>query len=285
MQTAIKKFIIIPLLFLATISLSQTTSEPYLKSCKDITDPKARTECSKNKFAELLKEEFDKSGNFVPSNGTINIDLELTISTRGIIRIANYQSNYKIEKSLLSAITNIGYKVLMQPAIKDDIKVEQNVKYDIYLENYLPKGLGPRIIPQEQNDEPKRIPPTYEPAPEIFKVVENMPRFPGCENLDYSDREKEICAQDLMLEFLYDNLNPTQNGYDADIDGMHVLQFIVNEDGSLSNFDFVRSLGCKQCEDSIINVLKSMPTWIPGAQRNRKVKVLYTLPVKYKKNN
>jgi len=37
---------------------------------------------------------------------------------------------------------------------------------------------------------------------EIFKVVEQMPRFPGCEDLKASDKAVENCAQQKLLELV-----------------------------------------------------------------------------------
>ena len=38
---------------------------------------------------------------------------------------------------------------------------------------------------------------------EIYKVVEVMPRFPGCEDMDGTEEEKRNCANQQMLAFIY----------------------------------------------------------------------------------
>ncbi len=119
---------------------------------------------------------------------------------------------------------------------------------------------------------------------EIFKVVEEMPRFPGCEDQGLSDKALDDCAKNKMLEFIYTNIKFPATARQNKIQGMVVVQFVVNEDGKVSDFKIVRSIG-GGCDEATLDMLHTMAdthTWIPGKQRGKAVKVLYTLPVKFK---
>ncbi len=119
---------------------------------------------------------------------------------------------------------------------------------------------------------------------EIFKVVEEMPRFPGCEDQGLSDQALEDCAKNKMLKFIYTNIKYPAIARQNKVQGMVVVQFIVNEDGKTSDFKIVRSID-GSCDDATLDMLQTMAdkhTWIPGKQRGKAVKVLYTLPVKFK---
>ena len=119
---------------------------------------------------------------------------------------------------------------------------------------------------------------------EIFKVVEEMPRFPGCEDQGLSDKALDDCAKNKMLEFIYTNIKYPATARQNKIQGMVVVQFVVNEDGKVSDFKIVRSIGGR-CDEATLDMLHTMAdthTWIPGKQRGKAVKVLYTLPVKFK---
>ena len=119
---------------------------------------------------------------------------------------------------------------------------------------------------------------------EIFKVVEEMPRFPGCEDQGLSDKERVDCAQGKMLEFMYKNLKYPASARASNIEGMVVIQFVVNEDGRLSDITLRRAVG-GGCDEAALDMIQSMAdlhTWIPGKQRGKAVKVLYTVPVKFK---
>lgn len=115
----------------------------------------------------------------------------------------------------------------------------------------------------------------------IFKVVEEMPRFPGCEAFNGSNREKEECAKQKMLEFIYENLTYPTIAKNSGVQGVCVVQFIVEKDGSISNGKIVRDIG-DGCGDASLYVVNSMPKWIPGKQKGKAVRVQYTLPLKFK---
>jgi len=119
---------------------------------------------------------------------------------------------------------------------------------------------------------------------EIFKVVEQMPRFPGCEDKEY-EKEKEDCAKSKMLEYIYNNLVYPEEASLKGIEGQVVLQFIVETDGSITDIKVVRDIGseCGQAAMEVVESWNSMPErWRPGHQRGRPVPVLYTLPIKFK---
>lgn len=130
---------------------------------------------------------------------------------------------------------------------------------------------------------PPPPPPALE-VKEIFKVVEEMPRFPGCEDL--SDKEEKIkCSQKKMLEFIYSNIKYPDFARTNNIQGTVVARFVVDENGKIGQSEIVRDIGggCGQEALRIVNMMNDLPqAWIPGKQRGRKVKVYFNLPVKFK---
>lgn len=126
-------------------------------------------------------------------------------------------------------------------------------------------------------------PPPPPPKPvveEIFKVVEQMPRFAGCEDLAGSDAEKKTCAEKKMLEFVYEHIKYPNVARENGIEGMVVIQFVVASDGAIQDARIVRDIG-GQCGEEALRIVKMMPKWIPGRQRGKPVKVLFNLPVKF----
>lgn len=115
---------------------------------------------------------------------------------------------------------------------------------------------------------------------EIFNVVEEMPRFPGCEEIgDRNDREK--CAQTKMLEFIYKNLKYPKAAATENIEGMVVVKFVVGKDGVLFNPEIIRAIG-GGCDEEVLRVVNQMPKWIPGKQSGKHVNVQFNLPVRFK---
>jgi protein TonB len=142
-----------------------------------------------------------------------------------------------------------------------------------------------------QIDKPAPPPPPPPPPPpmpastEIFKVVEEMPRFPGCEEEDMDKRQKTQCANKKMLEYVYTNLSYPQEAKDNGIEGTGVVQFVVQKDGTLSDIKIVRSIG-HGTDEEMLRVMNKMSKdgiiWIPGKQRGKPVRVMFNLPIKFR---
>lgn len=58
--------------------------------------------------------------------------------------------------------------------------------------------------------------------------------------------------------------------------------FVVEEDGSLSNFNIAKNTP-KEIGEEVIRVLKTAPKWIPGKLNNATVRSSYTLPITIEK--
>lgn len=147
-----------------------------------------------------------------------------------------------------------------------------------------------RSVPVSNKREDAPPPPPPPPPPpepeveEIFKVVEEMPRFPGCEEMAETIKEKKACADKKMLEFLYENLQYPQLARDNNISGTVVIQFVVEKDGTIKDARVAREIGGSCGEEAlrVVNMMNEMPErWIPGRQRGRSVKVLFSLPVRF----
>lgn len=98
-------------------------------------------------------------------------------------------------------------------------------------------------------------------APQVFKFVEQMPRFDG--NLDDYKRAK--------LRY------PASQAADSSTH-TPVVQFVVNEDGGISRIEVVRSGGAA-FDAAATAFVRGMPTWIPGKQQGKAVKVYMTLRI------
>lgn len=118
---------------------------------------------------------------------------------------------------------------------------------------------------------------------EIFKVIEEMPRFPGCEHIEVKYKKIE-CAEDALIQYIDSNLTYPVEALDAGIEGKAYIQFVVNDDGSMSDVELVRDLegGCGQAALDMVNKMKEEIIWISGKQRGVPKNVLFTLPVEFR---
>jgi TonB family protein len=94
-----------------------------------------------------------------------------------------------------------------------------------------------------------------------------MPEFPG--------------GTKSLMKFLNENLAYPEEARKNGIEGKVVSQFMVNEDGSLTDLKIVKGLGYG-CDTEVLRLINLMPPWNPALQHGKTVKVIYTLPVVFK---
>ena len=65
------------------------------------------------------------------------------------------------------------------------------------------------------------------------------------------------------------------------IQGKVIIQFVVDRDGTITDPVVVRSVD-PYLDKEALRVIKAMPKWTPGMQRNQAVRVKYTVPVTFR---
>lgn len=118
------------------------------------------------------------------------------------------------------------------------------------------------------------------------KQAEQVPRFPGCEDM-VSIGEKNECANKKLLEYVYSSLNYPAEARKKRIEGRVTLRFAVTKDGKIENVEVLRDIG-GGCGEEAKRVIESMNNltqkWIPGSQNGKNVNVWFTIPVIFKLN-
>ena len=88
-----------------------------------------------------------------------------------------------------------------------------------------------------------------------------------------------------MLEFIYKNIKYPTIARENGVEGVCVIRFVVEKDGTISEPEILRNIGAG-CGEEALRVVKKMNTlpqkWTPGKQRNSPVKVRFNLPVRFK---
>ncbi len=169
-------------------------------------------------------------------------------------------------------------------AVPEDILPDDQPDYiDIFLQ---PDTIFEAPAPVKK--EPTYVPPPPKieepPGETIFVVAEDMPRFPGCEELA-TKKEKEACATTKLLEFIYKNIKYPPIARENGIEGTVVISFVVEKNGKIADAKVLRDIGgsCGQEALRIINLMNQQnQTWRPGMQRGVPVRVQFNLPIKFK---
>lgn len=119
----------------------------------------------------------------------------------------------------------------------------------------------------------------------IYKVVEVMPRFPGCEQLDTTLAVLNECAQASLLNFIYQNVRYPLEARQQNIEGTVVLTFVVEKDGTISNLQVIKDIG-GGCAGEALRVVGAMNEigirWKPGLQGGEVKRVQFNLPVRFR---
>ncbi len=121
--------------------------------------------------------------------------------------------------------------------------------------------------------------------PELYKVVHEMPRFPGCEDPTMTRPEKKSCAETKLMEYVQGNLVYPEVAKSEGIEGKVYLQFVVEVDGYLTDINVVRDIGggCGETAKELVEGMNDMDDyWTPGRNNGEPVRVLYTMPVRFR---
>ena len=84
-----------------------------------------------------------------------------------------------------------------------------------------------------------------------------------------------------LNEYLGNNLHYPNDAIESGIEGRVIVKFVVNEDGSISKVEVVKSVN-PSCDKEAARVVTTLPKWNPGIQDDRFVSVYFTLPISFK---
>ena len=113
-----------------------------------------------------------------------------------------------------------------------------------------------------------------------FAVIEEVPIYPGCEDLPDKEAKKK-CLSSNVTRFIQSKFN-TELASELGLDGRQriAVQFRIDKHGNV--VDVRARAPHPMLEAEAINVVSSLPKMTPGKQRGRPVGVLYSLPILFK---
>lgn len=103
-------------------------------------------------------------------------------------------------------------------------------------------------------------------AGEIFMIVEEMPEFPG--------------GQEALQRYLASSVRYPVIAQENGIQGRVYVQFVIDQTGAVTNATILRGVD-PSLDREALRVVQAMPKWKPGKQRNRAVRVSYTVPINF----
>ena len=111
-----------------------------------------------------------------------------------------------------------------------------------------------------------------------FAVIENVPVFPGCENLQ-SQEERKACFNEKVQEHIKANFTYPPAALEMGITGRVYLQFVIDSKGRVTG---IQKRGPdKLLEKEAERIIASLPRVKPGEQRGKAVSVKYSIPINF----
>lgn len=101
----------------------------------------------------------------------------------------------------------------------------------------------------------------------IYDKVEVMPEYPG--------------GAAAFMRYLAQNVKYPTVAQENGTQGIVVVQFVVDADGSVTNAHVITSVD-PYLDEEALRVIKSMPRWTPGKLNGKPVRVKYTTPIKFR---
>lgn len=88
-----------------------------------------------------------------------------------------------------------------------------------------------------------------------------------------------------LKRYLAENIKYPQTAVEMGLEGKCYLQFVVSENGYISNVKVKKGVtDCPECDQEAMRVVKNMPKWTPGKLNGRAVNSTFSLPVSFKLN-
>ena len=102
---------------------------------------------------------------------------------------------------------------------------------------------------------------------EIFTIVEQYPSYDG--------------GDIAFVKFVQKNLVYPEKARRMGLEGRVFIQFIVEIDGSLTDFSILKGI-MGGCNEEALRVMKESPRWLAGKQRGRSVRVQMIIPITFR---
>ena len=102
---------------------------------------------------------------------------------------------------------------------------------------------------------------------EIFRVVEQMPKFPG--------------GDEALLTYITNNVRYPQIAKEYGVQGTVYITFVIDKKGKVKDVEIIRGVE-RSLDKEAKRVIESLPKFAPGKQRGKPVQVQFTVPIKFK---
>jgi len=102
----------------------------------------------------------------------------------------------------------------------------------------------------------------------VYEMTEVRPAFPG--------------GHEALVNYINDHIEYPQSAIDNNVEGTVDVQFVVDENGSVSHAKVIGNKSQTDLDNEAVQVVSNMPKWSPGKVKGKNVKTRMVLPITYK---
>ncbi len=287
--------------FVSTSLFCQTYPFAVHPDCDKSLESAALKQCSEDKIIAAIHDRI-RYTHYENDQFSI-VELEFDINDKGYIEPirTTILRGVDVKINIENTLKSLSYQLVLKPAEDEGFTFYDNKKlvikfteanFEELTEVEAEAAKEEEVILPENQALAKKYIATLTPtsSDNIFKKGEIeemiMPRFfsPECEELEGNHETKQECAKRKMLEFIYGNIKYPAIARESGVEGTVVVQFIVEQDGSMGDIKVVRDIGAKCGVESlrVIHAMNDFTLWIPGIIEEKTVRVQFYLPVNFR---
>ncbi len=167
-------------------------------------------------------------------------------------------------------------------------KQDRYLKLKERIEQHWPNAYGflkNELNQEESTNDNKATDGSKESSSSTFLKVEQMPLFPGCEQMGKYSKEKKRSADRNLLNFIYSTVKYPSIARENGVEGMVIIEFTVSEHGTILDSKIFKNPEQNISNEGlrVVNKMNEYPfRWKPGVQLGKNVRVKFNLPIKFK---
>ena len=116
-------------------------------------------------------------------------------------------------------------------------------------------------------------------------VVDDMPRFPGCDQEGATKEQMQQCSNQELLRFIYQHIVYPDSAIVNQAEGTVVVRFVVKTDGQIADASILKDIGhgCGEEAKRVVELMNEKGiVWTPGKLKEEVKDVYFNLPVRFK---
>ncbi|MFD2908888.1 TonB family protein [Flavobacterium ardleyense] len=111
-------------------------------------------------------------------------------------------------------------------------------------------------------------------------VVEEIPRFKGCEGVAKADQID--CFQKQMTNHIRQHFNYPSEALENNVQGRVQVEYVINTEGNVELLRVKGPENTQALEEEARRIIKLLPQFIPGKQKGKAIAVRHVVPITFK---